>query len=324
MQPYTNIERQQSGQAGPLTVSVVICSYSLDRYEQLVASASSVLQQTAVPHQLVIVIDHNEFLRRRAEAELVGAQVVPNRFEKGLSGGRNTGVIVSTGDVVAFMDDDAIAEPTWLERLVAPYADPNVLGTGGHIEPRWLQPRPEWFPEEFQWVVGCSYRGLPRSMERIRNPIGCSMSFRRRALIESGLFRTGVGRVGANLAGCEETELSIRAAARWPGGHILYVPESRVHHLVPAARCTWTYFVKRCLGEGGSKAALAKLVGAHASSRAERRYALRTLPIGLARGVTDTLRGGRPGGLMRATAIVIGLTATAARARNALFTEVEP
>ncbi len=301
-----------SSTTGRVRVSIVICSYSLDRFDQLVACVASVLDQSRAADEVVVVIDHNEALRARAVSQFPDVEVVPNRLAQGLSGARNTGVLVSTGDVVAFIDDDATADRDWLGRLVEPYQDPLVLGTGGHIEPNWLTSQPGWFPDEFRWVVGCSYRGLPTSIEHVRNPIGCSMSFRRESMIDAGLFRDGVGRVGANLSGCEETELSIRATARQPGSYILYVPESRVNHLVPAARCTLSYFVRRCYAEGVSKAVLARLLGADASSRNERGHALRTLPRGVGRGMLDTLRSGRPDGLLRSSAIVIGLVAWAA------------
>ena len=73
-------------------------------------------------------------------------------------GARNSGVTVAQGAVIAFLDDDAIAETNWLEHLAACYTDPHVLGVGGKIEPLWLVTRPAWLPEEF---YGCRLH-LPR------------------------------------------------------------------------------------------------------------------------------------------------------------------
>src|SRR5581483_12443163 len=101
-------------------------------------------------------------------------------------GARNTGVSVATGSVCAFLDDDAEAAPDWLAWLVKAYADKDVLGVGGAIEPAWQDRRPEWFPEEFDWVVGCSYRGMPVISADTRNLIGANMSFRRDVLVNVG------------------------------------------------------------------------------------------------------------------------------------------
>ncbi len=296
----------------PASASVVVCSYSLERYDQLLACVASVRAQLRRHDELIVVVDHNPALFGTASADLPDVRVVASRFERGLSGARNTGVLAATGAVVLFLDDDAVAEPDWLDGLMAPFADPFVLGTAGGVEAAWQTGRPAWFPREFDWVVGCSYRGLPESVAQVRNPIGASMSFRRHVLVETGLFRTGVGRVGANLAGCEETELSIRAAQLWPDHRIMYVPDARVRHFVPAKRATIAYFIRRCFGEGRSKALLARIVGPRRSSASERRYMLTTLPSGVVRGAVDSVRTGRLHGIQRSVAIVLGFTATMA------------
>ena len=88
--------------------------------------------------------------------------------------------------------------------------------------PRWPERRPRWLPPEFDWVVGCSYRGLPETVSVVRNPIGASMSLRTSLALEAGGFDDAVGRVGTSPRGCEETELAIRLTASPPGvDHLL-------------------------------------------------------------------------------------------------------
>jgi glycosyltransferase involved in cell wall biosynthesis len=96
--------------------------------------------------------------------------VLENTCPRGLSGGRSSGVGAATGEVVAFLDDDAVAAPDRLEHVVAEYADDRVMAVGGRTEPSSDEPAPGWFPEEFGWVVGSSYRGLPTRRVAIRNP----------------------------------------------------------------------------------------------------------------------------------------------------------
>ena len=295
--------------AGP-RVSVVVCSYTMKRWDLLVAAVDSVRGQTLPAHEVILVVDHcPELLVRAAD---LGVHVVANEREQGLSGARNTGVSVASADVVAFLDDDACADTEWLRHLTRHYADPAVVGVGGHVDAAWQYARPHWFPAEFDWVVGCSYRGQPTGTAVVRNPIGANMSFRRSALLAVGGFSAAVGRVGTRPLGCEETELSIRLARLDPASTILLEPRAVVRHHVPAERSRWRYFRQRCWSEGLSKAAVSSLTDPRSALAAERNYALRTLPRGAARGLTDSLRGAGPGGLRRSLTIGAGLGITAA------------
>jgi GT2 family glycosyltransferase len=292
-------------------VSVVICSYALERWEDLAAAARSVAQQTVQAAELIVCVDHNDELLDRVRADLPGAIAVANAETRGLSGARNTGVASSTGEVIAFLDDDARAAPDWLERLLAAYADDDVLGVGGAIEPDWAAGRPAGFPQEFGWVVGCSYAGLPEEPSPVRNLIGANMSIRRSVFEVVGGFSSGIGRVGTLPLGCEETELCIRARQRIPGGHFIFEPRARVTHAVPASRATWSYFRSRCYAEGVSKAQVAAIAGSRDGLSSERSYVLRALPRGFARGLRDAVRGDASGAV-RSAGIVSGLVLTTA------------
>src|SRR5450631_96417 len=158
-----------------LSVGVVICTYSERRWDWLCAAVAAVQEQTRRCDELLIVVDHNETLLQRARAAFPGATVLPNEQRTGLAGARNTGVGRSASDIIVFLDDDAVAEPHCLERMVEVYSDPSVLGAGGAPLAVWPNERPIWFPEEFNWVVGCAYTGLPSETAPVRNPIGACM-----------------------------------------------------------------------------------------------------------------------------------------------------
>jgi GT2 family glycosyltransferase len=292
-------------------VSVIICAYASDRWESLREAIAAVRRQTLAPAEVIVVVDHNLELLERVCLELQGVRPAPNASRRGLSGARNTGVTLAASPIVAFLDDDAVPAPDWLARLVAPYAEPGVMATGGRCDPAWVAGRPRWFPAEFDWVVGCTYRGMPDATSDVRNPIGASMSFRRSALATTGAFREDIGRVGRTPLGCEETELAIRLRDLMPGARIVHVPGSRVAHSVPATRASISYFLRRCHGEGVSKALVVGAAGAGPSLASERRYVRSTLPAGALRGMYDALRGDA-GGLLRAASIVVGLTACVA------------
>jgi glycosyltransferase involved in cell wall biosynthesis len=104
-----------------MSAAVIICAYTDERWDQLIAAVGSARDQTVPPRELVVVVDGNAALLERASGELPATQVVGNRHAPGISGARNTGVEVTTAPVVAFLDDDAVAEEQWLEALVSAY-----------------------------------------------------------------------------------------------------------------------------------------------------------------------------------------------------------
>ena len=183
----------------------------------------------------MVVVDHNPALGQRLAAQYPDIEVIASKFERGLSGARNTGIDQAKGNVVVFLDDDAYADPCWLQSLLACYDDESVLGAGGLVLPDWSPAGPPgWLPEEFLWVVGCSYRGLPETKAEVRNPVGANMSFRRTAFGTAGYFDSSVGRNAkvTRPMGCEETEFSIRLRQMRPDGRIIYEPRAVVYHHV--------------------------------------------------------------------------------------------
>lgn len=304
--------------SGP-DISVVICVYTEDRWEDILAAVSSVRAQSYPALETLLVVDHNEALLDRLTKEYkesgegaAEVRVLANAGPRGLSAGRNTGIAASYGEVIAFLDDDAVAERDWLRHFAAGYADPRVMAVGGRTEPIWASGRrPAWFPEEFDWVVGCTYRGLPRGRVEVRNVLGGNASFRREAFDFAGGFATGIGRDGDRLPlGCEETELCIRLTRARPDAVLLIDDRAVIHHRVPGPREHFRYFRTRTYAEGISKALVARSVGADKGLESERRYTTRVLPAGVARGLRDAVLA-RPGGAGRAGAIVTGVLTAA-------------
>jgi O-antigen biosynthesis protein len=292
-------------------VSVVVCVYTERRWTDICLGMAALEAQTRPPAEVLVIADHADDLLQRVRLAFPRVRVLPNGGPRGLSAARNTGVAAARSEIVAFMDDDALPAPDWLEHLVAPYVDPDVVAVGGAAEPAWPVERPAWFPPEFDWVVGCSYRGLPIHRSEIRNLMGCNMSFRADVLADDPGFPIGVGRVGSRPMGCEETELCIRIRQRRKGARIIFEPRAMVQHRVTPERARWDYFLARCYAEGASKALVARHVGADDALRLERDYCFRTLPRGVLDGIRAAIRG-KSTGLAQAGAILVGLAVTIA------------
>lgn len=312
------------------TTCVVICAYTFDRWDDLTAAVRSALDQDLRPDEVLVVIDHNDALLQRTAQEFSAdrrVRVRPNVGRQGLSGARNTAVQETDADIVVFLDDDATAQPGWLEALVAPYVDDRVVSVGGAAVPRFPadRGRPVTLPcapaegsrtarGELDWVVGCTYAGQPLSLAEVRNVMGCNMSFRRSVFDQVGGFSEDLGRVGTTPLGCEETELCIRAGLAQPTARILFEPKALVSHRVTEQRLTWGYLRHRSYAEGLSKAAVARMTRRDSALSTERSYVVSVLPRAVLRELGSAFkrkRTNRPG-VLGAIAMVVALSATVA------------
>jgi len=239
-------------------ISVVISTYTKERFRYLSDCIRSLKRQTLPPREIILVLDPYEELVRFYKSQVPADIRLVVSEKPGLSYARNVGVKNARGGIVAFIDDDAIADEKWLENMIRNYEDPYVLSVGGLVKPLWEKRSPKWFPEELNWIVGCSYKGLPESRTSIRNHLGCNMSFRKFAFEKAGVFRTDIGRAGNKLSANEDTEFCIRVAEKFSDYKILYDPTSFVCHRVPNSRANLKYVARRSFSEGISKATISK------------------------------------------------------------------
>jgi glucosyl-dolichyl phosphate glucuronosyltransferase len=286
------------------TVSVVICAYTEDRWLQLKKSVASVEAQTLPPIEIIMCIDHNEGLLQKSEEYFVkerpaGAMpliVVANKYNGRLGSARNTATERASGEVLAFLDDDAAAAADWLERLIAPYDNERVGAVGGAPLPEFeVRRRPAWFPPEFDWVFGCAYRGLPLTRAPLAHLIGANMSARSSALREVGGFHSD-----------DHDDMDMCHRIAYAQYRVLYEPLAVVRHFVPATRTTWHYFWRRCyLVNQGKVEAFANMQEA-SSLGAELTFVARTLTTGVPTEIRQVIRGDLYG-LARVGAMIAGI-----------------
>lgn len=285
-------------------VTVVIPAYSFDRWELTCQAISSVLAQTVLPGELLLCIDHNRTMFERFQ-EYVGqlnasvpmVRVIESKYEGHQAASRTTGVECATGDYLVFLDDDASADPTWLEMMLRGLNQPGVIAVGGAPLPVYSTARPSWFPFEFDWIFGCAYAGLPTTAEPVLHLIGTTIAARREDLLAIGGFQFDV---------FEDMVMCHRLLQLSPNSTLLYEPAAIVQHYVHENRLRWSYFWRRVFWVNRTKVSVMRSLGDGANLTAERRFVGQALFRGTARGVLEFFRGD-PSGLLRAGATVIGI-----------------
>jgi glycosyltransferase involved in cell wall biosynthesis len=246
-----------------MRVSVVLCTHTLDRYDAFTDAAESVLAQTHDDTELVLVSDGSEAVYERFQADYGDEKAVVthcNDENVGLLESRNNGAAVATGDVVAFIDDDAVADDAWVATLVETYHEQDVLAVGGTMTPSWVAGRPRFLPAEFYFLVGVTQRGFADGPGEVRNTFGSNISFDRETFLALGGFDTNIGgRQGdENLQG-GETELCARLRSEYDSG-VYYAPEAEVAHKVFAYRTDPRWLLDRAFWQGYSKRGMEVLV----------------------------------------------------------------
>jgi GT2 family glycosyltransferase len=213
------------------------------------------MRQEAVPADAleVLVIDNRStdatkqviesFERRHAAVRYV--------FESqlGLSVARNTGLAEASAPLVAYVDDDAFAEPQWAAALLDAFA--SVAVVAGRVFPEWETTPPDCMTPFLEALFTVHDRGdEPRLMTPREYFVGANMAFRRDVLRELGGFEPRLGRIGSSLLSNEETHLRDELTRR--GFQCAYAPRAVVHHHIGKDRLTPAYIRRRLLAQGQS------------------------------------------------------------------------
>jgi hypothetical protein len=292
-------------------VAVIVCTHLEERLELLCDALRSLETQTQLPDEVVVVVDGNAQLADRVRALDFDVHVLCMSKNGGLATARNAGVAACVADKVMFLDDDAIAEPHWIEGLASAMDQVGILGASGSSEPIWKAPRPAWLADEFMWTLGCSYAGQPTTSAHVRNVYGGCCGLRRKLFTELDGYDLRLGRSATSAGGGEEAELCLRAHARWPDSHFAFVPSAGIRHTVPADRLSLRYLLKRSFDEGRMKAAVAGMQpGALSPERSFAAHLPRALVAEIGHGLMGDVRGfAKAGGIaLMAAAVIAGLT----------------
>ncbi|MBM3156480.1 MAG: glycosyltransferase family 2 protein [Chloroflexi bacterium] len=245
-------------------ISAVVCSHSLENYDNLIEAIDSLLKQTHSEREVIVVVDGNKALYEKIGGrfsvnEAVKTVLVENNI--GVSGARNAGIRVARGDVIAFMDDDAFADREWMDKLDATYRNYDTIGVGGKILPVWTQGAPDYLPEELYWLAGVTHKGFAEEkIGEVRNAFGPNMSFRREVFDKVGLFNENLGFAERRVfyIQAEEPEFALRVR-RETGKGVIYNPEAVVFHRIAPSKLKVRVLLKRAFYQGYSKALMKRL-----------------------------------------------------------------
>lgn len=242
-----------------MKVSVVICTYSLEIYDAFTEAVESVLTQTYDDVELIVVVDGNQSLYDRIVEDYDSVTVHLNKKNVGLSESRNRGVERASGDVIAFLDDDAVADKRWVEELVSVYENRDAIAVGGKMVGQWVAGKPSFLPEEFYWLVGVTHRGFAEPGQEVRNTFGSNISFRREVFEEIGEFDPELGRRGSLNIQAEETIFCVRMRKQYGHG-VVYNPDAVVAHKVFDYRTEPKWLLGRAFWQGYSKRVMGQLI----------------------------------------------------------------
>jgi glycosyltransferase involved in cell wall biosynthesis len=222
-------------------------------------AVASLLAQTHADLEIIVVVDgsaelHSRMVEDYSETESVRAILLERNV--GISAARNAGVEQARGEVVAFMDDDAVADRCWIEKLVGTYERHNAVAVGGRILPVWLEGQPDHLPGELYWLVGVTHTGFAEDrVTEVRNTFGPNMSFRREVFDKVGGFNENLGfsRRGTSYIQAEEPEFALRMAEALGRG-MVYDPGAIVYHRIPESKLRVRTLLRRAFYQGYSKA----------------------------------------------------------------------
>ncbi|RYZ55400.1 MAG: glycosyltransferase family 2 protein [Sphingobacteriales bacterium] len=242
----------------PYKISAVICSYNRARF--IIEAVESIFNQDFSKENFeVIVVDNNSTdgtLGRLADYKAAHPDynfryvTEPNQ---GVAYARTRCAKEAQGEIVAYLDDDSIAQPGWLSQI-ADFFDqhPEVYSTGGKITPYFLTGIPDWYSKYFFGLVGRFDQGDEvKQLKGQRYPCGANMAFRKKVFEEIGYFNASLGRSGKGLLATEEKEIYMRILKH--GKQVFYLPGVEVLHAVESNKFDRDYVRRHSMGIGGGE-----------------------------------------------------------------------
>lgn len=240
-------------------LSVIICTYNRAKYigPLLESIAANDLPKSEYE---ILLVDNNctDDTREICMSFAAVHQDVRFRYvvekEQGLSAARNKGIKEAKGDVIVYVDDDALVDSHYLRDYAEWFAaHPETMACGGPIEPLYETSEPEWMSPYTKALLTAwmDYGDKVREYPKGRYPGGGNAAYRKQVFEQVGLFNTALGRKGGNLMGSEEKDIFDKMHAA--DMEVIYLPQPVLHHIIPQSKLEKPYFDRLTLQMGISE-----------------------------------------------------------------------
>lgn len=248
-------------------ISVIICTYNREKYigPLLESLAANDLPKSDYE---ILLVDNNCTDNTRSVCEHFAAKHADITFryvvetEQGLSSARNKGIQEAKGDLMVYVDDDALVDPNYLSDYVRYFSEhPDVMALGGPIEPLYETSEPSWMTPYTKALLTAwmNYGDKPCNYPRGRYPGGGNAAYRKVVFEQVGLFNTELGRKGNLLLASEEKDIFDKMHAL--GMQVRYIPGPILHHSIPQAKLEEDYFNRLTTQIGKSERMRTKAIG---------------------------------------------------------------
>lgn len=238
-----------------MKITVILCTHN--RCDSLAKAMESIAVQR-LPNPVkweVVVVDNNSCDQTR-EVVADFRRRYPDRFhylfepEPGKSHALNSGIRAASGEILAFMDDDVIVDPMWLQNLTTAMDSAAWQGAGGRISPHSEFSPPPWLAIEERYALAplAMFDLGDDARELTEPPFGTNMAFRKAMFQKHGGFRTDLGPRPGSMIRDEDTEFGRRLLAAGEG--LRYEPSAIVYHPVPEDRLQKEYFLRWWFAKG--------------------------------------------------------------------------
>lgn len=239
-------------------ISAVLCSYNRARF--IIKAVDSIFNQVYDKSKYeVIVVDNNskdntiETLQQYKDEHPDYNFRFVTEPNQGVAYTRTRCAREAKGEIVAYLDDDSMAQPGWLQSISDFFdAHPDVYSIGGKITPYFLTPIPEWYSKYFFGLVGNFDQGPNiKQLTGQRYPCGANMAFRKKVFEEIGYFNHDLGRRAGGLVATEEKDIYVRILRY--GKKVYYLPHVAVLHAVEANKFDKQYVYRHSMGIGAGE-----------------------------------------------------------------------
>lgn len=240
-------------------LTAVICTYNRAKYIGPLLESIAANDLSKAEYEILLV-DNNCTDNTREICDTFASNHPDVNFcyvvetEQGLSAARNKGIKEAKGDIIVYIDDDALVD-TWYLRIIVEYMSvhPKIDAVGGPIVPLYETEEPQWmtcYTKEL--LCGYLYFGdKERTFPGDRYPGGGNAAYRANVFEKVGLFNTDLGRKGDSLMGAEEKDIFDKMSSQRM--RFMYLPKMILHHIIPQKKLEKDYFDRLTLQIGKSE-----------------------------------------------------------------------